>query len=240
MKIAIVMPYWNDSPNYTQRYMNVMYCWDNLKKLNSFLRDNAIECAATLYDFSVRKTIPDATHISANIIGFNKSKKMNIICSNLPDIDFLFSVDADMFFDESDYTNILNVLKNIQYGDIYTFDAAKLDKDDSLTAIRTGTIDFTWEWWYAYSGPKNNGPLCKHNGGLGGAFIVDMKLLKNVNGFDEKITSWGGEDGQALADISRGRIDMNLVPIKHFAPFHLDHTIDDLRMKQLHTECDTY
>jgi hypothetical protein len=220
------MKFWDDGRPNSTRIRNVIFCWDRLKKLNIFLKENGVVCDAFLYDFSPEKIIEDGTHISYPIGVYKKAEKTNIILKNQKSFDFMMMVDCDAFFDEADYPNLLETIKSLSLGDVVTFDLAKL-KDNLQEYIQDNIfIRDKADWSYAYSGDRKNGPLFSFYGSLGGVYICDVKLLLTLGGFDEKYKGWGGEDGDMFGRIQCSNLPHQIKSTRHFSPFHLPHFCD--------------
>jgi predicted glycosyltransferase involved in capsule biosynthesis len=136
--------------------------------------------------------------------------------------------DIDTFFIKEDYEKILNIVKNVNDNEIYTFDLAKLDDNNLDFLYNNGVFDLnSVHWNYAYSGDKKNGPFGSgHSGGIGGVYICDMNLIKSVGGFNEEYIGWGGEDGDMMGRLYESKKISKLTPVRDFAPIHLSHFID--------------
>ena len=224
--ISINMKFWDDGHPESTRIRNVNFAWKELKKLTKYLKEKNVEVISTLYDFSVKKIIEDSHHISYPVGVYKKAEKTNLILKDRKNYDFFMMMDCDAFFYEKDYDDLLNIIHNLEKGDVITFDLAKLDNN-----IRDYIIDGKFkienaDWSYAYSGERNNGPLNGYIGGLGGVYICDTDLLISLGGFDEKYQGWGGEDGDMLGRIWDCKIPHRFKPTRNFAPFHLPHFSD--------------
>lgn len=152
--LSIIVPYWSDGLECSLRERNVQACWNKVKRLYQFLLDNGVECDCTMYNFSEVNEIEDARHIRCEISGFNKSKRMNLIFQKHRYASYLLCIDADMFFHEKDFGNILSLVERLRDNQVFTFDAAKLWESQTVEFLATGEVDFDWDWWFAYSGPK--------------------------------------------------------------------------------------
>lgn len=222
------MKFWEDGYPNSSRTRNTIFTWPQLKKLTNFLKDNSIICESKIYDFSPEKIIKDSIHIPYSLGEYKKSEKTNLILKQNNSFDFVFMFDSDAFFLESDYDKVLNILKNINYGDMVTFDLAKLEEKDVEFIITNGYVNVEdTNWSYAYSGNKEYGPLAHgHRGSLGGVYLCDIKLIIENGGFDENYIGWGGEDGDMVGRIYSSNKIFNHISINKFSPFHLPHFYD--------------
>ena len=226
-KILLTMLFWTDGQSQSTRERNVKFTFPKIIDLTEFLNKNNIECEFKLYDFSPIKVIYDSIHIPYELGDYKRSEKINLILKQNENFDFVFMFDCDTFFNESNFLQILNIINNLEKGDIVTFDAAKLKEEDLDLIFKTGNVDEkTTDWWYAYSGEKKYGPLNGRAGGLGGVFICDIDLILGNGGFDEKYVGWGGEDGDMLDRIINSKKLNRLTPTRDFAPYHLPHFVD--------------
>lgn len=224
--ISINMKFWHDGREDSTRLRNVRFCWNKLQDLFQYLRYNQIEAAINLYDFSATQYISGSKHIPYPVGTYKKAEKTNIILKEQSNYKFFMMVDSDAFFDYLDYNNILRVIKDLNAGDIVTFDLAKLEDNTESYIIDNEFYKDRANWSYAYSGDRKNGPLNGYSGGLGGIYICDTTLLMDLGGFDEKFSGWGGEDGDMLNRIIYSGKQYRLIPTRHFAPFHLPHFSD--------------
>lgn len=220
------MKFWDDGQTESTRIRNVNFAWSELKNLNYFLLEKGITVESTLYDFSPEKIISDSQHIPYPLSVYKKAEKTNLILNQKKNFKFFMMMDCDAFFYRKDYNNLLEIIKNLKDGDVYTFDLAKLDNNISDYIVDGVFIPENADWSFAYSGDKSKGPLCGLNGGLGGVYISDTNLLLSLGGFDESYLGWGGEDGDMLGRIYYSNINHSINPVRNFAPFHLPHFVD--------------
>ncbi len=226
VSISLNMMFWDDGKEESTRIRNAMFSWNELKKLTKFLTSNGVLCKSTLYDFSEKRIISDSTHIPYPLSVFKKSEKINIILNQRVGFDFFMIIDCDAFFHEDDYEKLLNIILDLNKGDVITFDLGKLHNNFSDYLIDNKFIKEKSNWDFAYSGDRTNGPLNGRVGGLGGVFICDTDLLIELGGFDTSFETWGGEDGEMMDRIMTSSIKHNIIPIRDFFPFHLPHFID--------------
>jgi hypothetical protein len=222
-KLTGVMPFWTDGRNDSTRNKNVFFTWEKLKKLSKFLNESGVQNNIVLYDYSPNRVHEEAIHIPYELNRFQKSKKINQIIRDV-DCHYVFFFDSDVFFDEQDYDGVLKLIKDADENQIYTFDLAKLEKEESDYIRNGGKIDKNhMDWSFAFSGPKERGPLYQLSGGLGGSFFITKDLLLQVNGFDENFETWGGEDGDALNKIFVNKLKFQFKAVREVFPFHLYH-----------------
>lgn len=224
--LSINMKFWDDGMPESTRIRNVNFSWSELKKFTNFLKSKNIVVDSTLYDFSPEKIISDANHIPYPLGVYKKAEKTNIILKEKSEFDFFMMVDCDAFFYEKDYDLFYELFVSLELGDVITFDLAKLEDRVSEYIIDGSFVVENADWSYAYSGPREVGPLTHHLGGLGGVYICDTNLLLELGGFDEKYEGWGGEDGEMMDRIWNTNLHHRFRPTKNFAPFHLPHFSD--------------
>jgi predicted glycosyltransferase involved in capsule biosynthesis len=224
--ISINMKFWDDGQPDSTRIRNVMFSFEKLKHLSKFLSENGLIVNTTLYDFSPEQIIKDSKHIPYPLGVYKKAEKTNLILKEQSDYDFFMTIDCDAFFYENDYNDLLNIINNLENGDVITFDLAKLNDNVSEYIIDGDFLVSNADWSYAYSGKKENGPLNGYVGGLGGVYICDTNLLQKLGGFNEEYVGWGGEDGDMLDRIFTSGMVYKIKPTKKFAPFHLPHFSD--------------
>lgn len=222
------MKFWDDGCENSTRLRNVSFTWKQLKNLSVFLNQTGLDCTSKLYDFSPNKIIEDSNHIPYELGEYKKSEKTNRILNENDEFDFVFMFDCDAFFSIDDYEKVSNVLKDLKFGDMITFDLAKLEDRDVDFIIKNGYVDKeNTDWSYAYSGEKKYGPLAHgHRGSLGGVYLCDIKLIMSNGGFDESYVGWGGEDGKMVDKICSSGMLYSHISIKDFSPFHLPHFYD--------------
>jgi hypothetical protein len=222
--VTCVMPFWTDGLKESNREKNVFFTWEKLKNLSKFLNQNGVSNNVVLYDYSPQKIHKESIHIPYELNLFKKSKKINQIINDNNNCHYIFFFDCDVFFDDQDYNDVLKLINNANENQIYTFDLAKLEKENSEYVRDGGKIDKNiMDWNFAFSGSKERGPLYQLNGGLGGVFFISRNLLLEVNGFNENLETWGGEDGDILNKIFVNKLKFEFKPVREIFPFHLYH-----------------
>jgi len=220
--ITLIMYFWDDGQENSDRVRNVNFSWSKLKILENFLKEKGVSVDSKLYDFSQEKKHQDSVHIPFDDIVYQRSKKLNIILDKNRDSEYLMIVDCDVFFDKEDFDELLKIILGLQENIIHTFDLAKLNESDTNLVIEDKIENLKeLDCWFAYSGKKIKGPLCESSGGLGGVFIINNNLLYNHGKFDEKFETWGGEDGKVLSDIMSSKYGVSISPTRNFYPYHL-------------------
>lgn len=230
--ISINIRFWTDGRKNSDRNRNTEYCWNELKKLNKFLKKNGVEAQINLFDFSEEKQFDDAIHHKFDRLDYKLAEKTNkIIEYNANNnIDVMMVMDGDLFFSPEDYELLPPLLTSVRYGDIITFDAlnVKFDnlklysKDDKVCRSMVNPKK------YFYTPFPDKGPLHSCGGGLGGTFIIHTKLIQSIGGFNIEYESWGGEDGDALNRLwgKRFKERIQLRSQREFCPLHIDHFRD--------------
>ena len=228
MKFLLVMKFWTDGQPDSTRIRNVEFCFPKMVSLSNFLNENGVDSEAKIYDFSPNKIIQNSVFRPYPLGEYKKAQKTNVIMREHPDFDYIFMFDCDAFFTEMDFGKVLTLLKDLPKRKIVTFDLAKLG-EQTVDKIKNN-IEFNIfdeDWWFAYSGPKENGPLhAGISGGLGGVYLCDLDLLRENNGFDESYVGWGGEDGDMISRIMTSGKEYQILPQREFTPFHLPHFCD--------------
>lgn len=226
-RFALVMKFWTDGLENSDRVKNVNYTWKKLKELSEVLNSHGIKSTSFLYDFSPSKIIDDSIHISFPLGVYKKAEKTNIILNDITDYTHLFMFDCDTFFDKRDYTGLINLLKLLKENNLVTFDLGKLDSPDSFSILNGAEFNKEMNYRFAYSGDKELGPLAHGlKGNLGGVYIAPIKLLDEIGGFNNKFVGWGEEDGEIMERIRTKINPYDLISCRDFFPIHLSHFTD--------------
>jgi len=230
--VSINMRFWTDGLKNSDRNRNVVYCWDQLKKVKKHLATKKINIIVNLFDFSETKQVDDAIHIPFKKDDYLLAAKTNkIIQHNVANnTDVIMVIDGDLFFSEEDYPLLESLLTSVRYGDIITFDALNVKFENLEQFSVNGSVrrSLVKPIKYFYTPYKDKGPLSGCGGGLGGTFMIHTHLINSIGGFNEEYTSWGGEDGDALNRLWGKRFDqrISLRSQRGFCPLHIDHYRD--------------
>lgn len=228
VSLALVMKFWTDGQENSDRIRNVRFTWNKLKDLSSFLSKNNIENKSFLYDFSPEKIIEDSIHIPFPLGVYKKAEKTNIILDDIYNFTHLFMFDCDTFFSELDYEKLIDLLNNLQLKNIITFDLGKLENEDTLKILSGEQFDKEkMNYRFAYSGDKSFGPLAHGlQGSLGGVYIVPIQQLNEVGRFNKKFVGWGEEDGEVMDRLRTKIKHEDIISCKEIFPIHLSHFSD--------------
>lgn len=208
----IVTLFWTDGKENSDRTRNALFTIEKNIELVKYLNKNNANVNYLIYDFSPYKIIKDSIHIPYPLSVYKRSEKINFVLEQTQG-DFFSIIDSDCFFDEIEYPLILDLYKNLKLNEVYNFDWKKLHED---------SID--WENKIIKDKNKFDFAIGQNSaGGLGAFFIVPTLELKKIDGFDEKITTWGGEDGEVLDRLLK---NLNRNCIFNFSPYHLPHFTD--------------
>jgi hypothetical protein len=213
MKWTIVTIFWTDGKENSDRERNVKFSIEKMNELVNYLTNHGCDVEYLIYDFSHDKIISNSIHLPYPLSVYKRSEKINLVLNKI-DSDFFSIIDADCFFDEINYDDILKLYMELDEDSVYNFDWKKI-RNKIYIDFENRLLLNKDEWDYA----MGNGTV----GGLGAFFIVPTKKIKDIGGFDETIETWGGEDGEVLDRLLR---ITKRVPIKHFSPYHLPHFTD--------------
>ena len=210
MKLSINIPYWHTSED---RLNSIFYVINKVKKFKKLLDDVGIENEFNVFDFSKEQKVPDSIHIPFKHDEFRKSEKVNHILKynkeNIkPDIFCLF--DADIFFNEDSYINIINLIRNFDKNFFYVGYVYDLifDQNTKLDLTDNKIIG---------NFKENKRDVF----GLGGTYFIDFNTLYDIGGYDENFITWGGEDDDLGNRLARQRIRRKQLECKFY---HLPHS----------------
>lgn len=212
------MKFWTDGREDDTRLRNVLFTWPYLKNMVEYLNSIGIESSAQLFDYSPEKLIDDAVHIPYPLSAYRRSEKINNILANLVDEDYVSIVDSDVFIHRTQWDALGALIKNMTYNDGYFFNLGKLFdfNPNVIEAIKLDTHPLP-NVHYAY--------IQDQVGGFGAFFLSSVGSIKECGGFDEKYTTWGGEDGEMMDRWNRKFI-RNCVRYEQILPLHLPHFED--------------
>lgn len=190
MKISFFSAFWSN--NNHERLRNVKFSSEKINDLVDFLYEKGVDCNFTLFDFSEKKQIEDSVHFPYDPKSYDRSKKMNICIKYLiekENPEFICQFDSDIFVDEKNYQKFFDLIQNATRDEFYiaqVFDISEM----SLPFINFSTFKVdTSKLMYTV----------RNITGLGAVFLTKTSNIKDIGGFDERFTVWGGEDDD-LAD----------------------------------------
>lgn len=209
------MIFWTDGQENSTRERNVKLTWDYLKKMVTYFNQQNIPSTATLYDYSPEKIIEDAVHIPYPLGIYKRAEKLNGIIHQLPDEDYVCLMDCDVFIHRSQWDNLGRLLQSMRYEIGYFFNFAKLESDSNFKNLDNVSLQYP----HAFAFTKG------YTGGFGGFHLTSVRAIKDVGSYDEKFTTWGGEDGD-LMDRYYTKFIRKGISEKEILPFHLPHFED--------------
>ncbi len=211
--IHFCMAFWTDGQENSSRERNVHLTWPYLKDMVRYLNSKSVPATANIFDYSPEKIIDDATHIPYPIGTYKRSEKLNGIINTFPEEDNICLMDCDVFIHRTQWDALATLASNVTYEIGFFFNFAKLDDGN----IPLDQVD-----------PHGTHPLVFTKGcvgGFGGFHLTSIKSIKDIGFFDEKFTTWGGEDGH-LMDRWNYKFIRTGVSEDRVLPLHLPHFQD--------------
>jgi len=208
MKIVINILYWDNGEK--QRLDNTNLSWYMLNKFCTYAQEKGLDIEPFLFDFSEDKVLNEGIHISYPKGAYKRSEKINKVIKYHSDKEVIFSVmDSDLILKESEYDAYVYLLKTLKLNNFYTFYL------DDLTSIQgVDFINNNLDYNEIQTQQRQMNP------DLGALFFIDIKILKDVGGFDERFIVWGGEDNRLAQELVKKGIKKIVLPLK---PLHLPH-----------------
>ena len=209
MKIIVNQIFWvSDDPD---RIRNILFTSVKNKEMVEYLKNKGLDIEYKLYDFSLIKFIPyeEVIHIPTDK-KFYKSWKINRVIEMSKDYDYIINIDADVFLMDDNYDYLCEILSNLNKSE------NKFYVSNLLDLINPNEINFGKRIIN-----KNNLKFYeRYVNSLGPFYIVEVKKLFDIGGFDENFTVWGGEDD----NMSERLITYGLVKeTLKSKPIHLPH-----------------
>lgn len=205
--------FWTDNLPNSTRERNVSYAINELKNLVSFLSQH-IDCKYKVYDYSPEKFIQESIHIPYGASVYKRSEKINNILSQTTS-DLFSIIDSDCFVCREDYNKLAEILVNSSVESCITFDVLDFSAEDTDKIV------------YKNADPNQfvvSSRFPGRAGGLGAFFITNTNNLKKNGGFNEKFTTWGGEDGEIYHKINMDESIKKIACNKEIIRlFHLSH-----------------
>lgn len=214
--LDINLLFWTDNLPNSSRERNIKYSIIELKNLINYLSQH-IDCKYNLYDYSPTKILEDSIHIPYPPSAYKRSVKINHII-NQTTADLISIIDADCFICKEDYAKLAEIIVQADVNSCVTFDVLDFSNEDTDKIVYEGADPMQFSVSSRFQGRA---------GGLGAFFITNTNNLKSNGGFNEKFTTWGGEDGEIYDKINRDgsikKIPCNRDVIRLF---HLSHVSD--------------
>ena len=209
MKIVINQIFWVS--NDPDRIRNILFTSVKNKEMVDYFKGKGLDIEYRLYDFSKEKFIPyyDVIHISTDK-DFHKSWKVNRVIENSKNYDYIVNIDADVFYLDNYYDYIYNILSNLdKSNDYYVSNLNDLLNPKEINFSKK-TINKDKLVFYQ-----------RYVNSLGPFYIVEVKKLFDVGGFDETFTVWGGEDDELSERLIRYGMTKKTL---EYNPIHLPHS----------------
>lgn len=214
--LSLNMVFWTDGKENSTRERNIKYSIKELDNLCNFL-SNYFNTNYRIWDYSPTQIVKDSIHIPYPLSAFRKSEKINNILANTTET--LFSImDSDCFLYRNDYEKLAELILSNGVKSCYTFDVDDIDDKDSIQVIENIKQPEQCITTNRFPGRA---------GGLGAFFICNTQVIKDLGGYDEKFTTWGGEDGEVYNRIYYHN-DIKKVPSRtdQIRLYHLSHLSD--------------
>jgi hypothetical protein len=217
--LDINMLFWTDDVLNSTRDRNAKFSVKELKNLSEYLLSRDINCTYKVYDYSKKQILEDSIHIPYPSSAFKKSEKINNILKKTN--SELFSIiDSDCFICREDYKLLADIINQMSANSCATFDVLDFCKEDTEKIIYDNISPLSLL-------TKTTARFEGRAGGLGAFFITDANDLKLRGGFNEKFTTWGGEDGEIYNKIHEDKnIKKFIIKNDTIRLFHLNHFLD--------------
>ena len=213
ISISINLLFWDDCLPNSSRLRNVGYVINKLNHLNLFLNEK-LDSEINIIDYSKNQILEGSRHIPYPDGIYKRSEKINNLlyeCNK----DLFGVIDADCFFKESHYEVFRDMILNNGKDCCYTHDVCDFSEVDTEKILYNSSDPNTLPYTNRFPGRA---------GGLGAFFITDTDNLKKHHGFDEKFTTWGGEDGEIYDKINQDSKIKKIVSTNDkITLYHLNH-----------------
>jgi predicted glycosyltransferase involved in capsule biosynthesis len=216
INLNIIIPYWDMGCEF--RKQNTIICWNEIKKLSSYLKEKGLNVSHYLFEFGKTNNFEDSIKINMELDYFEKSKKINICLNHSinDNINYVAFIDSDCFFTPDQYDTIYNDITLLQENKYYTYNLIDINENQRNNIIKDNSID------YNILKNENKNYSWRHSTGLatlGGFFIAPINELKKIGGFNENFLTWGGEDDEAHTRLNGPCV----WDPKTYGPYHLFH-----------------
>jgi len=206
------------------RRQNSIISWKELKKMISKLRTKNLNINAYMFEFGNNFIFEDSIKITDPLEYYEKSKKNNLAINHPinDECDFIAIMDSDLFFSEEQYDMVFEHVQQLENNTekiFFTYNLKDINENERKSVIDFDSIDIipekleelkpNYSWRHSWGA-----------GVLGGIFLVPLKEIREMGGFDENFLTWGAEDDEA-----HGRLKnyCSWVPKMNQGPYHLWH-----------------
>jgi len=136
--------------------------------------------------------------------------------------DFIAIMDSDLFFSEEQYDMVYSHIKELEETPtkiFFTYNLLDIHENERKQVIDLEKNELIVEKLEELK-PKYSWRHSWGAGVLGGIFLVPLKEIREMGGFDENFLTWGAEDDEAH---SRLKGYCTWVPKLNQGPYHLWH-----------------
>lgn len=206
------------------RRQNAIISWKELKKMTKSLREKGLKFNAYMFEFGNNFIFDDSIKITDPLEYYEKSKKNNLAINHYVNdtCDFIAIMDSDLFFTEEHYQMIYDHIEELEISQqriFFTYNLMDIHENERKEILDLEKYEINkdkleenkskFSWRHSWGA-----------GVLGGIFIVPLKEMREMGGFNENFLTWGAEDDEAQ---TRLKGYCSWVPKMNQGPYHLWH-----------------